>query len=64
MIAANPVTVRPAGEWNQMKIRIKDGHVENWLNGYKVVEYTMFDSNWREMIAIIGIAITVFRKVS
>ena len=32
---------RPAGEWNQSSLIIKGNHVEHWLNGAKVVEYTL-----------------------
>lgn len=31
--------VMPVGEWNTSKILYKDGHVEHWLNGEKVVEF-------------------------
>jgi len=30
---------RPAGEWNQSRIVVRQGRVEHWLNGEKVVEY-------------------------
>ena len=30
---------RPAGEFNQSRIVARQGHVEHWLNGVKVVEY-------------------------
>ncbi|MGB0839801.1 MAG: 3-keto-disaccharide hydrolase, partial [Chitinophagales bacterium] len=51
MIACKYLTVKPAGEWNKVRLIVNNGHVEHWLNGYKVVEYQMFDDNWTEMIA-------------
>ena len=51
LITALPETVLPSGEWNRVRIRIKDGQLEHWLNGRKVVETTMYDSNWKSMIA-------------
>lgn len=51
LIAATPETVKPAGEWNAVRLIKHDGHVEHWLNGVKVVEYQMSTDSWREMIA-------------
>ena len=51
MIACTYETVKPAGQWNKVRIIIKDGHVQHWLNGRKVVEFQMFDDNWTKMIA-------------
>ena len=31
--------VKPAGQWNEVRIVVKGKHVEHWLNGVKVVEY-------------------------
>ncbi|WP_116124232.1 DUF1080 domain-containing protein [Lewinella sp. IMCC34183] len=47
LIPANPVDVDRRkeyriGDWNRGRIRVKDGKVEHWLNGYKVVEYDRF----------------------
>ncbi len=51
MIACRYVTVNPAGEWNQVRIVNNKGHVEHWLNGYKVVEFEMGNDHWRERIS-------------
>lgn len=44
------VTVNPADEWNRVRIISKDGNVEHWLNGYKVVEFKMHTPEWEEMV--------------
>ncbi|MFM2267367.1 MAG: hypothetical protein RL757_808 [Bacteroidota bacterium] len=51
MISCSKETVKAAGEWNQAKLVIKNGAVEHWLNGVKVVNFQMFDDNWKKMIA-------------
>lgn len=51
MIASRFVTANEGGEWNRIRLKIKDGRVEHWQNGYKVVEYQMFGEEWKEMIA-------------
>lgn len=51
MIACKEETVRPAGAWNEARIRIKDGKTKFWLNGKKVVKFKMFTDEWQEMIA-------------
>lgn len=42
--------VKPAGEFNQTRIRIKDNRVQHWLNGVKVVDAMMQGDDWRERI--------------
>ncbi|MFT4761346.1 MAG: cytochrome c [Paraglaciecola sp.] len=51
MIACKYETVKPAGRWNQIRLISKNGKVEHWLNGKKVVEYEMHTPKWKEMIA-------------
>ena len=51
LISCKYVTVNPAGTWNKVRIKIENGQLEHWLNGYKVVSTTMFDDNWKSMIA-------------
>jgi hypothetical protein len=43
--------LKPVGEFNVSKIIVKDGHVEHWLNGGKVVEYTMWTPEWDSLKA-------------
>ncbi len=43
--------VRPAGEWNAVRIVARGGHVEHWLNGVKVVECEIGSSEWEARVA-------------
>jgi len=51
MIAADPKTVKPTGEWNTIVIRIKDGKAAHIQNGIKVVEYTLWTPEWDKLVA-------------
>ncbi|MCD6564802.1 MAG: DUF1080 domain-containing protein [Bacteroidales bacterium] len=51
IIAADPETVHPAGEWNTIVIHVLDGKVTHTQNGTKVVEYEMWTPAWDEMVA-------------
>jgi hypothetical protein len=51
MIAADPKTVHPAGEWNTIVISIKDGKVTHTQNGVKVVEYQLWTPEWDAAVA-------------
>ncbi len=51
LIACREETVKPAGEWNQVRIRIDDGKGTFWLNGVQVVEFEMFTPEWNAMVA-------------
>jgi hypothetical protein len=50
MVAADPKTVKPAGEWNTIVIRVKDGKVTHTQNGVKVVEYTLWTKEWDALV--------------
>lgn len=40
---AKPANV---GEWNHTVIIVKGNHVEHWLNGKKIVDYTLYSDKW------------------
>lgn len=42
--------VKPAGEWNESRIRLKNGHLTFWLNGKQVVETDLWTENWKTLL--------------
>jgi len=50
MLAADPKTVKPAGEWNTIVIRVENGKVTHTQNGTKVVEYTLWTPEWDQLV--------------
>ena len=51
LIAADPIRVKPYGNWNKVRIVKNDGKVEHWLNGTMVVSYDINSEDWTEMVA-------------
>jgi hypothetical protein len=51
MKAPSKDVAKPAGEWNKVKLRKKDGHLTFWLNGTKIVDTQMGSEEWKTMIA-------------
>lgn len=49
--AAPRGVVRPAGEWNSVRLVVDGNHVEHWLNGEKVVEYELHGDDWKQRVA-------------
>jgi len=48
MQACSEETVKPVGEWNQVRLVVNNGNVEHWLNGTKVVAYTIGSEEWNK----------------
>jgi hypothetical protein len=42
---------KPAGSWNQSRLLVNGKQVEHWLNGEKVVAYTLESPEWVELVA-------------
>jgi hypothetical protein len=38
----------PVGQWNTSEIIFNNGHVEHWLNGKKIVEFTAWGDDWNK----------------
>ena len=51
LISVSKETVKPVGEWNQVEIVSKDGKLDLYLNGHHSVSTTLWDDNWRNMVA-------------
>ena len=51
LIPAKPQTAKPAGEWNHVKILVYRGTVVHWMNGENVLEYHLWTSDWKDMVA-------------
>lgn len=50
MLAADPATVNPVGEWNTCDIKMDNGKVTVSMNGTEVVHYTQWTPEWDEMV--------------
>jgi cytochrome c len=44
--------LRPAGEFNDVRLVVRNGHVEHWLNGYRIVEYDLDSPDFRSRVAL------------
>lgn len=42
--------VKPAGQWNAVRLLVNGNHVEHWLNGAKVVEYELGSREWQQRV--------------
>jgi hypothetical protein len=51
LVPCSTETVRPAGEWNEAKIVSRESNYEFFLNGTKVVTFSMHTPEWDQMIA-------------
>ncbi|CAN5230531.1 DUF1080 domain-containing protein [soil metagenome] len=51
LIAASPENVKGPGEWNHAEIIANKGQLEFYLNGEKVVSKTLWNDDWKKMVA-------------
>jgi 3-keto-disaccharide hydrolase len=51
LIAPTNKVLRPVGEYNQARLVVKNGHVEHWLNGKKVLAYDLSSETLKQLIA-------------
>lgn len=51
LIPPSQHTAKPVGEWNRVRLLVTGGHVEQWLNGTKVVEFEMGSPRMKALIA-------------
>jgi hypothetical protein len=52
--ALHPVrrgVVKPAGQWNAVRLRVDGNHVQHWLNGQLVVDYELSSEDWKQRVA-------------
>lgn len=50
LVKSTSEPVKPVGQWNTAEIISKNGKVEQYLNGVKVVSVTLWDDNWAKLI--------------
>lgn len=51
LIASSEEVAKPVGEWNLAEVVMNNGKLDFFLNGVNIVSTTMFDDQWKEMVA-------------
>ncbi|HKO78773.1 MAG TPA: DUF1080 domain-containing protein [Chitinophagaceae bacterium] len=51
LISSSKETVKPAMEWNTAEIKSVNGKLDFYLNGENVVSTTLWDDNWKKLVA-------------
>ncbi|MEO5804383.1 MAG: DUF1080 domain-containing protein [Verrucomicrobiota bacterium] len=51
LIAPKNKHLKPVGEWNHARLRVRGNHVEHWLNLRKIVEYDLGSKELNDLIA-------------
>lgn len=51
VVAGAQRVVKPAGEWNSVRIRVDGDRVEHWLNGTRIVDIEVGSAEWNEAVA-------------
>jgi hypothetical protein len=42
---------RPVGEFNEARLRVDGDQVTHWLNGQELLQYTLWDDDWKARVA-------------
>jgi hypothetical protein len=50
LIPGNPDVVKPAGNWNEVRVLVYNGTVVHWVNGEQVLEYHLWTDDWNNMV--------------
>lgn len=50
LVPANPQTVKPFGQWNKVKIRLKDGDLEQWQNDTIVAKCKLWTAEFDTLV--------------
>lgn len=48
VVACSIEVTKPAGSWNKVRVVLKDGRLQHWVNGHNVVETDLFTDQWKE----------------
>jgi 3-keto-disaccharide hydrolase len=51
MIASSQLMSKSAGQWNHAKLIVNNRQVQHWLNGVKIVEYSLGNNAWDSLVA-------------
>jgi len=51
LISCSKETVKQAGEWNLAEVKCLNGKLDLFLNGENVVSTTLWDDNWKKLVA-------------
>ena len=50
LIPGDMKAVKPAGEWNLVKVMVYKGTVVHYVNGKQVLEYHLWTEDWKKMV--------------
>ena len=51
LMAPEEEVVRPIGQYNQIKVRSLNNHIEHWLNGKKILEFEYGSKLFKELVS-------------
>jgi len=51
LVSAHKKAHKPAGEWNQVVIRLEDRHLQVWQNGVSTASIVLGSTTWNKLVA-------------